>query len=88
MELTQEQELEQIPDRPSEFSTLDADIYFLDYDDDVRDSMAQDVGSSSNSPDVEQQDKFDATFEGEVGEVPGGNVAMSRLRPRFRHTNA
>ena len=57
-------------------------------DDDGSDSMAQDVSSSYNSPDVEKQDNVKASLVGEVGEVPGGNVAASRCSPRFRHTNA
>ena len=57
-------------------------------EDDVSDSMAQDVGSSFNSPDDESQDNVKASLEGEVDEVPGGNVAASRRSPRFRHTNA
>ena len=57
-------------------------------DDDASDSMAQDVGSSSNSPDNEQQDNVKASLVGEVGEVPGGNVALSRRSPRFGHTSA
>ena len=56
--------------------------------DDGSDAMAKDVGSSSNSPDVEKQDKVEASLEGGVGELPGGNVAMIRCSPRFRQTNA
>jgi hypothetical protein len=55
-------------------------------DDDVCDSMAQSVGSSYNSPDVQQQEEVAA--EGEVYEEPGGTVAPSRRSPRFGHTNA
>ena len=57
-------------------------------EDDASDSMAQDVGSSFNSPDVEKQEDVKASLEGEVDEVPGGNVATSRRSPRFGHTNA
>ena len=60
----------------------------LDDDDDVCDSMAQDDGSSFNSPDVEKRDDVGASLVGEVDEVPGGNVAASRRSPRFGHTNA
>ena len=41
-------------------------------DDDGSDSMAQDVSSSYNSPDVEKQDNVKASLVGEVGQVPGG----------------
>ena len=47
MELTQEQELEQIPDRPSEFSTLDADIFFGH--DDAEDSDGDYVDDSGSN---------------------------------------
>ena len=57
-------------------------------DDDVCDSMAQSVGSSYNSPDAKKQVKVDVAREGEVDEVPGGNVATSRRSPRFGHTSA
>ena len=46
------------------------------------------VGSSFNSPKPEKQDEVQAGLEGEVDEVPGGNVATSRRSPRFGHTNA
>ena len=55
-------------------------------DDDVCDSMPQDVSSSYNSPD-QQQDEV-AALEGEVVKEPGGNVVASRRSPRFGHTNA
>jgi hypothetical protein len=55
-------------------------------EEDVCDAMAQSVGSSYNSPDVQQQEEVAA--EGEVDEEPGGNVAPSRRSPRFGHTNA
>ena len=58
------------------------------FDDDASDSKAQDVGSSFNSPDDEKQDDAKALLVGEVGEVPGGNVVLSRRSPRFGHTSA
>ena len=66
----------------------DVDVEKVILDDDVCDSMAQDVGTSSPSPDVEKQDDVEASLVGEVDEVPGGNVETSRRSPRFRYTNA
>ena len=57
-------------------------------DNDVCDSMAQNVSSSYNSPDAQKQDEVATLQEEEVDEEPGGNVAASRRSPRFRHTNA
>ena len=50
--------------------------------------MMEDVGSSSNSPDVNKDDKIKTLVEGEVDEEPGGNVSTRSRSPRFRHSRA
>ena len=60
------------------------------YDDDhVRDSMAKDVGSFYNSPDVNKHDrvKTSVELEGEVDKEPGGNVSARSCSIRFRPFN-
>ena len=52
------------------------------------DSMAQSVGSSFDSPEIEKQNKVQAGLKGEGDKEPGGNVNASQRSLRFRHTNA
>ena len=58
------------------------------WDADVCDSMAQNVGSSYNSPEVVKQDEVQAELQEKVDEAPGGSVSASRRSPRFGHTIA
>ena len=57
-------------------------------DEDDCDSMAQNVGSSFNSPKLEKQDEVQAGPEGEVDEEPGGSVSARSRSPGFRQANA
>ena len=57
-------------------------------DDDVCDSMAQGVGSSYNSPDVNKHDRVKTSVEGEVEEEPGRNVSARSCIPSFRQSKA
>ena len=62
------------------------DVYNDDYD--VRDFMMEEVGSSYNSPDVNNHDKVKTSVEGEVDEEPGGNVSTRSRRSSFRRSKA
>ena len=58
------------------------------YNDDVCNSKAKVVGSSFNSPKPEKQDEVQAGLEGEVDEVPGGNVSARSRSFGIRQSNA
>ena len=62
--------------------------YVYDDDEDVCDSMMEDVGSSINSPEVNKHVKVKTLVEEEVDKEPGGNVSIRSRSPRFRHSKA
>ena len=55
-----------------------------DDEDDVCDSITEDVGSSYNSPDVHKHDRVKTLDGGEVDEEPGGNVSSRSCSVGFR----